>query len=280
MRAFFFIALCLLIPQLCKSQFKPPPVLENLPSYNPDWEFSANLDEIAEILNQPFTYLASGNQANVFESQDGQYVLKIFRYRRSLFPIVHCCKNLFKRKEKMDLSTKINKTLNAAHLACTVAKEFTLAFYCHLNLSNNSLPLTKLIIGSKTFTLPMDRYRFVLQKKVKPFKEALLDAKNDPEKMRRLINSFCSLLIERSKLNIRNSDPNLGPNFGFLGERAVEMDFGNYHLASFSSKEIENLLGRFEKWLNINAPEYLDDLLALKKTLLPLFGADGSPENF
>lgn len=91
-----FIAICLSIPELCKSKFKPPPVLENLPPYNPDWEFAVDLHEIANILNQPFIYLSRGNQASVFESQDGKYVLKIFRYRRSLFPIGIVRREIFK----------------------------------------------------------------------------------------------------------------------------------------------------------------------------------------
>ena len=187
-------------------------------------------------------------------------MLKLFRYTRSRFPLIHNIKCAFAkwmgRKPKKDLYTKTNKTLDAAYLACTEAQEFTQVVFCHLNLSVGKLPMVRL---GKVW-LHLDRYRFVLQKKAMPFKETLLQAKKDPQRMRRLIDSFVALVQDRSALNIRNADPNLGPNFGFLNERAVEIDFGNYRKAPQLPEEMGNYLLRLEHWLQQNAPEYVDYL--------------------
>jgi hypothetical protein len=55
-------------------------------AYHPEWETTPlNVDEenfLEEALNQPYTYLAKGCQAYVFQSQDGKYVVKFFKYQR------------------------------------------------------------------------------------------------------------------------------------------------------------------------------------------------------
>lgn len=267
-RLFILCALALSIPSFLKKDFKVPPVYESIPPYTPEWDMGGPSDTITSILRQKYTYFANGNQSTVFLSEDGQYVLKLFKYSRSRFPIIHNVKNYFKKKPKMDLLTKITKTLNGAHLACTEAKEFTQTVYGHLNLTKGLLPHTRFQIRSQTFELPLDRYRFVIQKKVTSFKEALLSAKGHPDRMKQLLESFTQLIQNRSSLDIRNSDPNLAPNFGFLGTKAVELDFGNYHkIPTHTDKkveEFENLMNRFEEWMRKNAPEYGEYLKHLR----------------
>lgn len=226
-------------------------------------------EEILEILNQPFFYFSKGNQSTVFQSQDGKYVLKLFRYRRSIFPTMHMLKNWYKHNPKQNFQTKIHKTFNAAHLAYNEGREFTQVLYCHLNLTEGKLPIITLKVGKRTYQLALDRYRFALQKKADPFKTTLLSARKNPEEMHRLIQSFVSLLIKRSDKNIRNSDPNLGPNFGFLNGEAVEIDFGNYQKISPNlqkqQEEISHFLISLEQWIAKSAPEHLDFILDLRK---------------
>lgn len=265
LKALFFSLAFLCLPFAIKRDFKLPPIHAEIP-FHPEWEGPPLSPEIFQILNQPFTYLAHGNQATVFLSLDGQYVLKLFRYRRSPFSLIHHLKSMKAtysgKKPRLDLYAKIEKTFLAAQIACTEAKEFTQAVYCHLNLTQNLLPLAELNASRKIW-LPLDRYRFVLQKKVAPFKETLLRARSDPEEMQRLTASWIDLLFRRSSQGIRNSDPNLGPNFGFLNGKAVEIDFGNYHKAPQTPREFSNYLERFEEWVQKNAPEHFDRICSL-----------------
>jgi hypothetical protein len=247
MRPFLFILFCLALPFYCKREFKPPPVHAEIP-FHPEWETGELTEEVAAILRAPFSYLAHGNQSTVFVSEDGQYVLKLFRYHRTRFPLIHKIKT-WKRK-KDDLYTKMEKTFKAAALAATVGKPFTQVVFAHLNLTENQLP--KVRIGG--YLLPLDSYRFVLQKKAAPFKETLSNA--DPEKFKRLIASFLSLLEKRKAAGISNSDPNLGPNFGFIGEEAVEIDFGNYR----QGEKEEFFVDRLESWLQKKLPKKYSQL--------------------
>ncbi|PIS02698.1 MAG: hypothetical protein COT85_01315 [Chlamydiae bacterium CG10_big_fil_rev_8_21_14_0_10_42_34] len=264
---FFYVLLLssisLLAPFFLKSDFKIPPSYREI-GYNPSWEMPC---KNKEIFNQTFTYLTHGNQSTVFTSEDGKYVLKIFRYNRTRFTLLQnlkqwCAKKLGK-KPKADLFTKAIKTFTAAHIACNEAKEFSQAIYCHLNLTENQLPIVKLI-KDKTYHIPLDKTRFVLQKKAEPFKETLQAARANPEQMHQLIESWVNLLVERSAMGIRNADPNLGPNFGFIGAKAVEIDFGNYRKMPQSEAEIEQYFVRFEDWLKANAPEYINYLKDLR----------------
>ncbi len=267
-RLIVFLAVSLSLPYALKRDFKLPPSLKNFPS-NPNWEMPPPTDDVLDILKGSFSYFSKGNQSSVFVSEDGKYVLKLFRYNRSLFPMMHWLKNGWKRKPKLTLQKKLEKTFNAAYLAAHEGQEFTQVLYCHLNLTENLLPTATLRVKKKTFQLPMGRVRFALQKKAEPFKAKLIEAKENREKMQQLIRSFATLLVKRSQKNIRNSDPNLGPNFGFLGNEAVEIDFGNYQKITPNRKkqkeEVSHFLISLEQWLAKCAPEYLEFAIDLRR---------------
>lgn len=261
-------------PHLYKSftqGFRIPPNRADIP-FNPEWEIDADAEnEVRAILKQPFAYLDHGNQSYAFVSQDQKYVLKLFRYNRHRFVPTQIAKGWLRKqlgkKNKDKLLIKIDKTFKAARLAYTEGQEFTQVLFCHLNLTQNQFPLVQFRDPwGRNFSLPIDRYRFVIQRKVTPFKEALLAAKEHPEEMHHLIDSFLILIQERSAKGIHNADPNLGPNFGFLDGKAVEIDFGNYRKIAYDPKssrqEIDNLTTRLNHWLQINAPEYIPHLQA------------------
>jgi hypothetical protein len=270
LRLFLFSSLCLSLPNFFTGGFKIPPTQARV-LFNPKWDVLPPSDQILTILDQPFSYFSHGNQSTVFESEDGQYVLKLFRYRRSVFPIIHNVKNFFKKKRKQSFQTKIHKTFNATHLAFQEANQFTHVVYAHINLSVGKLPTATLKVKNKTYRIPLDRHRFALQRKASPFKTTLLSAKKNPQEMQALLNSFVTLLIERSALNIHNSDPSLGPNFGFIDGKAVEIDFGNYQKFEATPEEkrseILDFLARLEVWLQKNAPEYLDYMFDLHRKI-------------
>lgn len=280
-----FVLFCVLIfstPFVFKKDFKPPPRYTIFP-FHSDWELPPPSDQIVNILSSRFYYFAQGNQSSVFVSEDGNYVLKLFRYQRSLFPFVQWIKNRWKHKPKLGLKAKIEKTLNATHLAFQEGREFTRVVYCHLNLTENLLPITECIVGKKIYRFPLDYYRFALQQKVEPFKKTLLEARDNPEKIHRLMNSFAKLLLDRSQKNIQNSDPNLEPNFGFFDDKAVEIDFGNYQKIDphqhNQKKEISQFLISLEQLLAIYAPEHLPFAIDLRiKTEMVYDGLDEAPE--
>ncbi len=268
LRLFLFLALVLPLPLFFKRDFRLPPIHAWLPK-NPKWEMPLPNEEILKILTAPFTYYTKGNQTLVFESADKNYVLKLFRYKRSIFPLMHVLKNFYKRSPRIDFEAKVKKTFNAAHIACNEGAAFTGVLYCHLNMSKDVLPIAHLQVDGKNYDLPLDMHRFVLQKKGVTLKEAFFSARNNPEKMHELIESFLDLLIQRTSQNIQNSDPNLGLNFGFLGTRAMEIDFGNYQKVNADpqrqKEEIFLFLSSLERWIAKRMPEYTNFITELRR---------------
>ncbi len=225
--------------------------------HRPDWESSSSLsqEELSLLLSQPFSYLDKGAQCYVFESRDRDVVIKLFRYDQPHFK---------KKKNKTPFSAKIEKLFAACLLAYNEAKEETGLIYLHLNLTRNEMPILRAIgpIG-QTLHLPLDNYRFAIQKKAEGFRHSFEQAATNPIEMQQKIDSFLSLLKSRIEKGIGNSDPTLSRNFGFLQGRAVEIDFGNYYRSPASKKEeFCKYTHRLRRWLKKSAPEwvaYLDE---------------------
>ena len=212
--------------------------------FRSDWEIQSTLskEDLLSLLSQPFSYLDRGAQCYVFESLDKHTVIKLFRCDQEM--------------------RKIEKLFAACRVAYEEASEETGLLHLHLNLTSGELPPLRATgpIGQR-LSLPLDRYRFAIQKKAKPFRASLEEAFSNPELLKKRIDSFLSLLDSRLAKGIGNSDPSLSRNFGFLGERAVEIDFGNYYRGS-STNEKARYVHRLRRFLKKKAPEragYVDD---------------------
>lgn len=225
--------------------------------FRSEWEISSDLsrEEVCKILSQAYAYLDRGAQCYVFASQDGEYVLKIFRFDR--------------KDKKTTLMEKVNALFLGSILAYERAREETGLLFLHLNRTENAFPLLQLTgpLG-QPFSLKLDSYRFAIQKRVRPFRESLMNAyrSSDPEEMPQLLDAFLEVLSSRVDKGIRNSDPAVSRNFGFLGKQAFEIDFGNYSENGVPrEKEIARYIQKLRLWLKENAPEwviYLDGKIA------------------
>lgn len=215
----------------------------------PEWDMEVS-DEVVKALCQPFSFLGKGTQSYAFISHDGQYVVKLFRNVKSPTNPRNVC------------------LLHTAKISYEKLKEETGLIYVHLNETENALPILSLrdAVGRR-MKLPLDRYRFALQKKASPFADTLEDAKCCPDAMRARINQVIELLCKRAAAGVRNTDPNMMRNFGFLQTCAVEFDFGSYQEDSNFNiqQEIKRYTDQLRKWLSSHCPEwvsYLDEQVA------------------
>jgi hypothetical protein len=77
-----FIRVFYLCSKWCNTQTDRFTLLktETTPFYDALWDFPfPEKEEVAPILDQPFSYLSSGGQSFVFLSEDGHYVLKLIK---------------------------------------------------------------------------------------------------------------------------------------------------------------------------------------------------------
>lgn len=245
---FLFASLMLSLPAIAKRftyGFRVAKMRIDYP-FEPRWEVAPNPD-MNQILKQRFHFIGKGAQCYVFESADGAYVIKLFRY------------------DQPNCEEKVVQLFNACKIAYDLLREETGLIYIHLNPTPMNLPTLycKDAVGRK-YKFSLDQTRFAIQKKATDFRLCLESAKVDPDLMKKRIDQLLFLLQARASKNVRNADPSLSRNFGFLDDRAIEFDFGNYQLCEQLNQktEIQRYTSKLHAWLDENAPEwsaYLDE---------------------
>ncbi len=218
-----FISVCLVIPAGVKRLtcgFHRKKIEISALASDPRWETVSFFSDkkAAEILSQKFRYFDKGLQCYVFLSEDEKYVLKLFRFDRQ---------RRFFSSKKQDLKNSF-QLFESCKLANELAPEETGLVYLHLNLTQGKFPWlqAKDPLG-RFFTIPLDRYRFALQRKAEPFAKTLFIALREGVLEQR-VQEISALLEKRIEKGIGNRDPSLWRNFGFFETQAVEIDFGNY----------------------------------------------------
>lgn len=212
-------------------------------------------EAITKILSQPFHYLDRGAQSFVFASQDGRYVLKLFFF--DSFPKFYMQSNM----------EKARKMMQSCVIAAQAADETGL-IYLHFGPSNLSLPKLRLFGPAWHRThLESSSYCFALQRRATLLKESLCLAylKKDRDAFVKKVDAFFELLRRRVSMGILNSDPSLYGNFGFVGERAIEIDFGNYYQDTTLSeqagmREIARYKKKLDEWASRMMPEWKEEI--------------------
>lgn len=239
----------------------------------PEWEIattSQKLEEVNQILSQPFRYLGHGFQFYAFESSDGKYVLKFLRHQRLHPPVLYdflpdCgfVRDL-KAKKSIKRSERVRLLFDSLKIAYeNIADECGL-IYVHLNKSKNMHKEAFLIdLQENEYIVPLDDTEFVLQFKaecVKPTIKALMKAGNMEEAKKR-INQLFSLLRCTAKKGILGTDGALihKDNVGFTYDGAIYIDIGSFAIKdSIKTKErfTSDLrrLRPLNKWLTRNYP--------------------------
>lgn len=225
----------------------------------------------AELLNQPFRYLGKGGQSYVFLSEDGTKIFKCFRDSKrqmatlfgKIFP-----HSYFERKKQKEMEQLIN-TMESYFLAYEHLEEETALLGIHLH-QGNSIDIPLIIIDKLgiSHTLKPDSIPFVIQKKAMPVKEkiASLMEKNDAEGALRAFASLFSLIKKRIDLGLWDQDPNLGKNFGFIGETAVQIDAGRFAKCGEAGlQRIRNSEEDLQHWINAHYPQLSQDFHQLFK---------------
>ncbi len=234
-----------------------------------DWDTTplpqSQMREIKKVLRRPFTYLSRGSQAFVFASEDGRYVLKLFYSPQKAHPWRQWIRTHVRKKSaKSAPLEKVHRVLSAAKLAFEQGSAWTGVVYVHLNPTETQLPETVLKAPcGKTCKIDLNQYRFVLQERAIPIREGLAMAieQGDRSAVRALFHSFAELILTRASKGIRNGDVTVYSNFGCLGSRVIEWDFGNYWIdASMRPQdELQRFASPLRQFLLARAPEWVKE---------------------
>jgi len=237
-------------------------------------------DEIVPILNQEFSYLARGQQCYVFESADGEYVLKLVRTHKERYPYwVYL--PFFDQKRKAEVEWKEfrrKRNADSYQLANDILREETGLIYFHLK---QTLDLKRTItvkgpLGRK-YHLVADNMQFLIQKKMVPLLSEIDKLKEDQEYLKTTIDSLFDWVSNRANKGVRNKNRRCMKNLGFMDGKIVEYDVGEFRINPELenpyrfNKELVKSTREFRAWLISNAPELTDyfdsQLKAHEKTI-------------
>lgn len=230
---------------------------------------SSPAKELESVLNQPFTFLGSGNQSYAFESQDKKTVLKLFKFHtlQGLDPydLVPRYFQTFHDNHAKDRKKKVDRLLNGLVLAENYNRDNSGILYIHF-------PPTPLFgkhvsirdRAGRTHNLDLDHYVFVLQKKAIPLSETLRhhfdqgDVQGAVSKLFALYQMISSDL----KTGLYDQDHNVISNTGFVGDTPIRIDFGKLSLQKIEpSQEIKKINNeRIIPWIKRNYPHYETEL--------------------
>ncbi len=276
----------------CRQNLPPPPFphLQNGNSPHFAHQKQATVDQ---ILRQKFTYLARGSQAFAFISEDGQYILKLFKQHKwhpkhflGYLPLSFnpYYRDYLKRKEKQ------NAVLSSCKTAILHVQSHTGVIFSHLNptpLAISSINLTDK--HGKSWTLDLSKSCFLLQKKADlfyPHIQACM-AKNDLEGAKYAITSTFNLIDKFMRMGVYGNNAILRKNFGFIDNEAMQFDIGKFKFdPSYipDRQEIHNITQGFQRWLKLNHPELLphfhEQLGIVLKYYLYLVSSVFSPEHW
>ena len=227
----------------------------------------ANRVEMADLdprlTQQTFHYLDCGNQCYVFLSEDGQHILKLFKYANppvpqffTRIPLLSKIKPF--RPHRHDKALwKRQRDFRGYSLAYTFFKEEAGLLAMHLKPSNIKATIRITDKLNIAHTLDLSTVPFIMQKRAEPIYLALQTL--PPEEKKAAARNLVQLLKKRIGLNLCDDDAHFYSNFGFLGTSAIQTDPGHFTLGENSPTELQKLLIPLIAWCE-----------AHDKTLIPV----------
>lgn len=262
---------------------------------NPAWDVhplsDAERHELDQALNQKYRYLARGNQAFAFLSEDGRFVLKFFKQK--LFQPPFLLKAIPTRllqegrsaKKVWKKGYKLQRDFESYRLAFDELKEETGLVLVHLNRSEwiqkRVAIVDKLNIEHQ---IDLDRFDFIIQKRadlVYPTIDKLM-AEGNANRAKEALSSILKMFVSRCQKGIDDSDPDLDKNFGFIDGKAIQIDIGRFtrypQKVKFHERHLLNLRepqevkpplikDSFKSWLSSNYPALFEHFDSEYRTL-------------
>jgi hypothetical protein len=201
--------------------------------HHPEWSIlpltSAERQNLTQILSQPFHHLAGGSQSFAFESADGKYVIKFFRIKRLVPRPIHC----FRPKKIANRQRNLHLLFNAYKLMYEKFRKESGLVYIHLNKSKD-LNLTLHVQDriNQHHVVDLDQVPFIIQEKAELLMHRLvrLKAEKKDDELEAAVSAFLGLVKQRIEAGITDLDPGIDQNYGFIGDRPIQIDVGRVYV--------------------------------------------------
>ncbi len=261
---FSFVALFVLVHEFCDTRtdgFCLQKILGKDIPQNKSWDVSSLVEseDIHKRLSQPYHFLGMGSECFTFLSEDKQTVIKFFKLDQMRFVYF---KRAWSREDHSDLSHASNQhwlhkmpcpsflqnyrdrilgiryfrilnTFTSSKIAWDHFKEETGLIYLHLNPTDD-LHKTLTIYDKLGIRheVDLDTTHFLLQQRADLVEETFkkLHKQGSEEQAKECIDSLIHLIVSRCQKGIFDRDPIIEQNFGFIGNKAIEIDVGSFSL--------------------------------------------------
>lgn len=223
---------------------------------------------VSSILDEKFFYLSKGHQSFVFVSEDGEYVLKFYRFPSHLRPLswlTHPIAYLFD-KNRINIKDynleKLRSSFESYKIAYKELKDESGLIFLHLDKTDHLKKRIVLVdrLGA-SYLVDLDSTHFLLQKKGELIFPLLTDLV-EHEKMedaKKVIDEVISLIVKRCHKGIADLDPVLEKNYGWLAGKAIHLDSGRFKkVEALSEKEeVLKITKGLKIWLQNTNPDLL-----------------------
>ncbi len=259
--------------------------------FQPQWEvrplMASEEAEFSKALNQPYTYLGKGCQSYVFASEDGEYVVKFFKYQRyrlqswlAYFPPMPAIKKY--RQEKIENKwNKLDGFVRSWKVAFENLKEETGLLFVHLNKTSHLHH--QLIIFDKIglqYTVDLDQMDFCIQRRASMLCDILLEfkKKDDLAGAQQLIHQLLSVILSEYSRGLADNDHALMQNTGVAQGKPVHIDVGQFvfneavRQPAVFHQELFTKTFKFKVWLGESYPELKEYLeVELRQIIGPAY---------
>lgn len=242
--------------------------------FQPQWEVRPlsrhEQEEFEKAVDQPYRYLGKGCQSYVFGSEDGQYVIKFFKYQRyrlqpwlAYFPPLPAIVKY--RQEKMDKKwNKLNGFVKSWKIAFENLKEETALVFVHLNKTDHLNQKMTLFdkLGQK-HEIDLDSMEFCIQRRAGMLCDTLLAFQSNGDLIgaQQLIHQLLNTILSEYARGLADNDHALMQNTGVAQGRAVHIDVGQFVFNENVKKpevfhqELFTKTYKFKIWLREYYPE-------------------------
>lgn len=247
-------------------------------AYDPRWQVSPlpaeQREELDSALAQPFRYMGKGCQSYVFLSQDGNYILKLFKYQRyrpqpwlKLFSFIPAMEE-YRQIKVAKKQRKLEGFFASWVIAFEQLPKETQLLYVHLNKSQDLKK--KLTIYDKMgfeHILDLDQTEFLVQRKAKmlcPYISELMQEGHVAE-AKVLLSRIIDMILSEYKRGIADNDHALMQNTGVYQGYPIHIDVGQFVISDEArdpqvyKQELFSKTFLLRKWLNEKYPELLKD---------------------
>lgn len=208
-------------------------------------------------LSSPFYYLGSGGQCYVFISQDKSYVLKLLKFHHKktpwYLPYIPCSSS-YKSRWSEQKTKKRERMLRSFMICYRLLKEETGILYPHVGLTSHlNVKIECYDKLHNKFFVDADSTAFILQKKGVSTKQALktLASHHQFSQSEKILDGLIDFMLKRSKLGLKDMDPNLCDNLGIIDGKAGQLDLG-----SMIEDPTQKLTFKYEKNLLLAAKPF------------------------